>query len=333
MNKEKISIIIPAYNVEKYIEKCLDSVITQTYKELDIIIVDDGSKDATGNIADSYAKKDPRIHVIHQANGGLPHARNTGLKYAEGEYIMFLDSDDWLEPMCCEIAICEIQNKKADLLFFEYYKEFRNKTVQVKTYPKEHMMYYKNGLKEFSLYDMRTITAWGKIYSSKIISNCKYNEILRTAEDVEFNYRVYGKVSKAIYIQKPLLHYRILEQSAIHGYDPQIENKLIPALEIISKWALSGENYKVEAYYSFAAIALLLVWQNGICLNKNLGFMQKRNAIANLKKNIYFHDLYHNIKCVKIPKSRKIFIEFGKINLNFLIIWIISIKQWKEKRN
>ena len=101
MRNNVISIIIPAYNVENYIAACLQSVIEQTYKALDIIVVNDGSKDKTGKIADSYAERDERVHVIHQENGGLPNARNTGMRYAQGEYIMFLDSDDWLEPVCC----------------------------------------------------------------------------------------------------------------------------------------------------------------------------------------------------------------------------------------
>ena len=113
MQKNSISIVIPAYNVENYIEQCLLSVIKQTYKTLEIIVVDDGSKDKTGEIADKYAKMDDRIIVVHQNNGGLPNARNTGMKYAHGEYVMFLDSDDWLEMTCCETAIREIQNEKA----------------------------------------------------------------------------------------------------------------------------------------------------------------------------------------------------------------------------
>lgn len=98
MEEKKISIIIPAYNVEKYIAKCLHSVINQSYKNLDVIVVDDGSKDRTGCIIDDYSAKDNRIRAVHQPNGGLPNARNTGMKYANGDYVMFLDSDDWIEP-------------------------------------------------------------------------------------------------------------------------------------------------------------------------------------------------------------------------------------------
>lgn len=166
MQKNSISIVIPAYNVENYIEQCLLSVIKQTYKTLEIIVVDDGSKDKTGEIADKYAKIDDRIIVVHQNNGGLPNARNTGMKYAHGEYVMFLDSDDWLEMTCCETAIREIQNENADIIFFEYYKEYRNKSLQMQTYKENKLTYSEEGKKEFFIYDMRTITAWGENLSA-----------------------------------------------------------------------------------------------------------------------------------------------------------------------
>ena len=333
LKEKKISIIIPAYNVEKYIEKCLDSVINQSYKKLDIIVVDDGSKDKTGNIIDNYAAKDNRIRAIHQPNSGLPNARNTGMKYANGDYVMFLDSDDWIEPICCEIIISEMQKDEADIIFFEYYKEYKNKTVQMKTYSHERLIYDRDGIQEFFLYDMRTITAWGKIYSAEILHKCEYNELLRTAEDVEFNYRIYDRVNKALYIQRPLLHYRILEQSAIHGYDSQVEDKLEPVLECLSNWSSTGKTFHAEAYYSFKAIAFLLVCQNGICLDKQLNFWQKWKKISDLKLDLTYNDLFLNLDYIKIPKSRKLLIIFEKMNLSFLIVLVISLKQWWEKRN
>ena len=99
---ELVSIIVPVYNVEKYIKKCVDSLITQTYSNLEIILVNDGSPDNSGKICDEYAQSDSRIKVIHKANGGLSDARNTGIDIAEGQYIFFLDSDDWIDCQCIE---------------------------------------------------------------------------------------------------------------------------------------------------------------------------------------------------------------------------------------
>ena len=94
--KCKVSIIVPVYNVEKYVERCIESIIKQSYKNLEIILIDDGSKDNSGKICDEYAEKDNRIKVIHKKNGGLSDARNTGLNIADGEYICFIDSDDYI---------------------------------------------------------------------------------------------------------------------------------------------------------------------------------------------------------------------------------------------
>ena len=105
-----ISVIVPAYNVEKYLKKCLDSPIHQTWKKMEIILVDDGSTDSSGMICDAYAEKDTRIRVVHQSNGGLSDARNTGLALCRGEYLGFVDSDDWIAPDMYEVLVAYEQN-------------------------------------------------------------------------------------------------------------------------------------------------------------------------------------------------------------------------------
>ena len=106
-----ISIIVPIYKVESLLSKCVDSLLSQTFGDLEIILVDDGSPDNCGKICDEYAQKDPRIFVIHKENGGLSSARNAGLDVCKGEYIMFVDSDDYVEPVFCEVALKTIQEQ------------------------------------------------------------------------------------------------------------------------------------------------------------------------------------------------------------------------------
>ena len=116
----KISVIIPVYNAEQYLRKCLDSVVSQTFRDIEIICVDDGSTDGSGAILDEYAAKDNRIVVIHQANAGVAAARNTGLKSAQGEYLAFLDSDDAYNPQLCELAYNRACQSGADIVKFLY---------------------------------------------------------------------------------------------------------------------------------------------------------------------------------------------------------------------
>ena len=114
-----ISVVIPVYNVEKYLAECVDSVLAQSYMNWEAILVDDGATDSSGAVCDAYARQDPRIRVIHQKNGGLSAARNTGLKAARGEYVYFLDSDDYIEPQTLKVLLETAEREQADVVFFD----------------------------------------------------------------------------------------------------------------------------------------------------------------------------------------------------------------------
>ena len=121
-----ISVIIPVYNVEPYFRQCLNSVVGQTYEKLEILIIDDGSTDECGKICDEYAERDGRIKVFHTENRGLSAARNLGIDEAGGEYINFIDSDDWFELNAIETAVNAAIDSKADIVCFRYVKEYKN---------------------------------------------------------------------------------------------------------------------------------------------------------------------------------------------------------------
>ena len=124
MDEKLVSVIIPAYNIEDYIGRCLDSIISQTYKNLEIIVVDDGSRDYTGEILDNYAKKDRRIKVIHKENGGVSSARNKGIEAAEGDYIGFIDGDDLIEPGMYKTLVDLLEEENADIAHCGYQMVF-----------------------------------------------------------------------------------------------------------------------------------------------------------------------------------------------------------------
>ena len=129
-----ISIIIPVFNVEQYLPKCLDSVINQTCKNIEIILVDDGSKDSSGRICDKYAQQDSRIIVVHKENGGLSSARNAGLDIATGDYVMFVDSDDYVEPYFCEIPLKYAIENNVEIVSFGYYRVYEDgRRIEFKT--------------------------------------------------------------------------------------------------------------------------------------------------------------------------------------------------------
>ena len=131
MSSSKISIIVPIYKVESYLRQCLDSILHQTYQNLEIILVDDGSPDGCGAICEEYAQKDSRIHVIHQTNGGVSAARNTGLEAATGQWIGWVDPDDWIDANMFELLITEgeQQEKPMDVVICGGYEEYRHRQV------------------------------------------------------------------------------------------------------------------------------------------------------------------------------------------------------------
>ena len=119
---DKVSIIVPVYNIENYIRVCVESILAQTYESFELILVDDGSKDNSGILCDEYAAIDSRVKVIHKENGGVSSARNTGLQQAKGKWIMYVDGDDWIEPDMIESLIETAKATEADLVFGDYMK-------------------------------------------------------------------------------------------------------------------------------------------------------------------------------------------------------------------
>ena len=117
---ERITVAVAVYNIEQYLERAVDSILNQTYRNLEILLVDDGATDNSGAICDAYAKKDPRVRVIHQKNGGLDAARNTGIEQATGTYIAFVDGDDWIDPQMYEHMLSAIREQNADLAVCRY---------------------------------------------------------------------------------------------------------------------------------------------------------------------------------------------------------------------
>ena len=209
MEKHKISVIIPVYKVEDYLPKCLDSVINQTYKNLEIILVDDGSPDNCGAICDNYAKMDSRIKVIHQKNMGLAEARNSGLKIATGNYIAFVDSDDWIENDTYEIMISNIVKFKADLIVCGLWVHHPNGDI-------EKQEGLGTGVEELSqeeflckLVSMQDGTgfAWNKIYSKNRLGKLKFLISDGCSEDIRFNYRFSKNAKKILYLHEAKYHY------------------------------------------------------------------------------------------------------------------------------
>ena len=215
LNKNpKVSIIIPAYNIAPYLERCLESVRCQTYKELQIIIIDDGSGDQTGQIADTFAEKDKRFRVIHKENGGVSAARKTGLEQADGEYIGFVDGDDYIEPEMYEKLIGLAVEYDADIAHCGYQMVFPDRVDLYHGTKQLKVQDTYTGVKDLLEGNLVEPGLWNKIYRRKLFNQINYDENIVINEDLLLNYFLFHRSEKAVFIDVPYYHYMVRKNSA-----------------------------------------------------------------------------------------------------------------------
>ena len=203
-----ISVIVPVYNVEAYLRRCVDSVVAQTWTNLEIILVDDGSSDACGGICDAYAEKDPRIRVIHKKNGGLSSARNAGLDICSGQYIGFVDSDDWIEPEMYEKMLSLMEQNDAQLVCAgrnDVDGETGEKTVGLCPSLEECVSGEELAGRIF-LWDHCDSSACDKLCRRELFDGIRYPEG-KTCEDIPVTYRLALKARRAVLCDKPFYNY------------------------------------------------------------------------------------------------------------------------------
>ena len=291
MDKEKISIIIPVYNVEKYLERCLDSVTNQTYKNLEIILIDDGSKDKSGSICNKYLKKDKRIQVIHKKNMGVSVARNDGLKVISGEYVIFLDSDDWIQPDMIEKLYNNLITYDVDVSICNFYISVEYKKEYVKDSEGKNDLVIDNVIDMYNLiFDNKKVGGylWNKLIRTSVIKNNEiyFNENVAIEEDVIFMIDVLKNCRKICYSPKNILyHYRQRKDSAVNfNYTLKDLTKLYSLekkLEIKSKYSLSTLD-KLEYNYVFLLKQSIYILKKENIVDKHL--LKKAKKID---KNIY----------------------------------------------
>ena len=216
-NNIMLSVIVPVYNVEKYLEDCVESLLNQTYREYEIILVDDGSTDSSGEICDMLAKRSEKIQVIHKENGGLSSARNIGLKEARGRYIGFVDSDDYIMPTMYEKLIKAMSRHKAQIAVCQYFSFLTNdllgkKSEETKsTHISGKVCNKHEAFKMFFIHQISE-SVCDKIYSAELLKDCWFAEG-EINEDTNVVFRLLEKSSKTIVIHQELYGYRTRQGS------------------------------------------------------------------------------------------------------------------------
>lgn len=215
-----ISVIVPIYKVESYLDRCIASITSQTYKNLEIILVDDGSPDRCPAICDAWAKKDSRIKVIHKQNGGLSDARNAGLVAATGDLIGFIDSDDWIEPDFFEVLFNAMEAIGAEIAECSTaYTAENGKVIRVRSAASPSTLDRIDALRRLILEDGVYQTVWNKLYRRRVIEGIPF-EVGKCNEDEFWTYQVLDRIQKLATVEAPLYHYLQRDTSIIGvGYN------------------------------------------------------------------------------------------------------------------
>ena len=296
----KVSVIVPIYNVEKYLEKCINSLLSQTLEDIQIILVNDGSKDNSGNIAKEYEKNNKnRIIYVEKENGGLSDARNYGLKYATGDFIAFLDSDDYIEKNAYEEMYNKAIKENADYVECDFIWEFPNKIRVDKQYP------YKNKKEMLSFV---RVVAWNKLIKRQLITdnNLEFPKGLRY-EDIEFTYKLIPFVNKFAYVDKPFIHY-VQREGSIANVQNERTAEIFTVLDNVIEFYKENniyDEYRDELEYNYARY-LLCSSLKRMCKIKDKIVREKLLTESWERLNLNFPNWKENIilKTVNIGKNK-----------------------------
>lgn len=319
--KGKISIIIPVYNIEAYIGKCIESCLSQSYGDFEIILVDDGSTDCGGEICDQYAKRDKRIRVLHQKNQGLSTARNNAINIAEGEYIVFVDGDDFISPNLLQISLNALKKSNSDIVFFQYQLWSESKVSSNNNIIGNEIISSENCLElllQHKLCDM----VWHGFYRRSIIGNIKF-PVDKINEDVHWKYKIIQNAERIMIISDCLYYYRVRSGSIMQSSFSWrrldgLYGSYLRALEIGQK------------YPSLKVLAYSEVWSNCILF---YGLVKKsftggeqlngKKLILEYKRNLPLK-IGEIIRELRISKMRKGALIICKISFRFSA-WMMTL--------
>ena len=327
-----ISVIVPVYKTEEYLERCVNSILNQTYKDIELILVDDGSPDKCPEICDMFAKKDERVKVLHKANGGVSTARNAGLEIATGDYITFVDSDDYIELDMYEKMLSKAAEYGCDVIMCDCMKDYPDHStiythdIRGGFYSYEELVieYYPHLLMMENVEYPATISNVTILWKNTLNTpDMRYEPAIRFSEDLLFGAKLLRNAKSFYYMKgEALYHYIFNESSASHTF---VDDKWDDYIKLFRCINNEFSNYRSFDFKNQIDLCLLFFVYNtvGEIYSINYSYIQKRNKIYEILNTPEVVDMFKNIDIFKLNVSTKLkiitFVYKYRMGLNLLI--------------
>lgn len=347
--KPLISIIVPVYNCEQYIDKCISSILDQTYKNIEVICIDDGSPDNSAEILDSYAEKDKRVKVIHKKNGGVSFARNDGIKAANGKFIVFVDGDDWIDTDTVSTMVQTATENNADVVMCCYVKEFSDHSVTSHIFDGD--VFYQGADLKNKIHrrligplnqELATpqnadilIAPWMQLFKAKVCCMYEFYDInkLGTFEDGLYQIDVYRDFERFVYIDRPFYHYRKDNETSITTkYKADLFDKRLNLYNIIenkiNEWNLD-ECYR-EALNNRVALSMIGIGLNEIKADKNI--FKKAAFLKDVLKTPRYKTAFKSLTMKHFPIHWWVFFALCKLKFTLLLVLMLETIEFLRKR-
>ena len=342
----QVSIIVPVYNVENYIERCLNSLVNQTFKDIEIITINDGSTDKSLELINKYVKEDIRVSVIDLGDEGVSYCRNLGIEKANGKYIMFVDSDDWIDFNMVEVMYKKAEENNIDLVMCSYIREFKDHSKEKIFNLPEEIIYKEDKVKnellrklvgpvkeELSNPEMLDAlgTVWGKLYRADIFKENKINFVdlkeIGSAEDTLFNIFTFNYLSKVMFLNKPMYHYwRDNPKSVTSQYNPKLKEQRKVFFKYISDFIKENNFGQVfeEALNNRICTSVLGLGLIECSKNNKISRINKIKNIKIIINEEYIRNAYKNLELKYFSIHWRIFYFFIKNKMSFCSYLMLS---------
>lgn len=329
-----VSIIVPVYNVEKYLQRCVDSLINQTYQIIEIILVDDGSTDESGTLCDSFAEQDNRILVVHKENGGVSEARNAGIDVANGDYICFIDSDDYAETTWVEVLLDNLNKNNSDIVICGYYADFCDEDENV-IKSETHIPTNGNYQRQRDSLDWNAEISglvgypWNKLYRKNIINGSRFPKSISLYEDVLFNGPLLAESERISFIDIPLIHYMQRSQKTLGTafYSDGFELKIAAInarIKFMQAWDIAAET--INSFRSASVIAAYKSSIRAVCCTTKQSHKTIKVYIKTLMQKPEILELSSD-KNLKLDQFDQLLLFMAKKQLSSMTYLIFSLKK------